>query len=133
MIKQLYHFLNGENHTQIVSPGKEKLTRPLALKHEYMKVAFAVLIFKYTPRKNVCCYRITHICVCFGYVFLNKSSQKSHQKSCGVMRKSFSYSDLSSKLSSCTRVSYKPRSILSPAKVLPTRIFFSFSYFFSKQ
>ena len=128
----LYHFLNDENHTQTVSSGKEKLIRPLVLKHEYMKVAFAVLICKYTRRRNVCWYRITHIYVCFGYIILNKSGQKSHQKSCGVMRKSFSYSNLSSKLSSCTRVSYKPRLILYPSKVLPTRIFFSFSQFFSK-
>ena len=30
----LYHFLNDENHTQIVSPGKKKLIRPHVLKHE---------------------------------------------------------------------------------------------------
>ena len=30
----LYHFLNDENHAQIVSPGKKKLIRPHALKHE---------------------------------------------------------------------------------------------------
>ena len=35
----LYHFLNDENHTQIVSPGKKK-------------AAFAVLIFEYTQRKK---------------------------------------------------------------------------------
>ena len=29
----LYHFLNDENHTQIVSPGKKKLI-PHVLKHE---------------------------------------------------------------------------------------------------
>ena len=28
------HFLNDENHTQIVSPGKKKLIRPHVLKHE---------------------------------------------------------------------------------------------------
>ena len=27
-------FLNDENHTQIVSPGKKKLIRPHVLKHE---------------------------------------------------------------------------------------------------
>ena len=30
----LYHFLNDENHTQIVSPGKEKLIRLHVRKHE---------------------------------------------------------------------------------------------------
>ena len=30
----LYHFLNDENHAQIVSPGKKKLIRPHVLKHE---------------------------------------------------------------------------------------------------
>ena len=30
----LYQFLNGENHTQILSPGKKKLIRLHALKHE---------------------------------------------------------------------------------------------------
>ena len=30
----LYLFLNDENHTQIVSPGKKKLIRPHVLKHE---------------------------------------------------------------------------------------------------
>ena len=30
----LYHFLNDENHTQIVSPGKKKLIRPDVLKRE---------------------------------------------------------------------------------------------------
>ena len=30
----LYHFLNDENHTQIVSPGKEKLIRPHILRHK---------------------------------------------------------------------------------------------------
>ena len=29
----LYHFLNDENHTQIVSPGKKKLIRPRMLRH----------------------------------------------------------------------------------------------------
>ena len=36
----LYHFLNDENHTQIVSPGKKK-------------AAFALLVFVYTRRKKV--------------------------------------------------------------------------------
>ena len=30
----LYHFLNDENHTQIVSPEKEKLIRLHVRKHE---------------------------------------------------------------------------------------------------
>ena len=30
----LYHFLNDENHTQIVSPGKKKLIRRYVRKHE---------------------------------------------------------------------------------------------------
>ena len=30
----LYHLLNDENHTQIVSPGKKKLILPDMLKHE---------------------------------------------------------------------------------------------------
>ena len=30
----LYHFLNDENHNQIVSPGKKKLIQPYVLKHE---------------------------------------------------------------------------------------------------
>ena len=30
----LYHFLNDENHTQIVSLGRKKLIRPHVLKHE---------------------------------------------------------------------------------------------------
>ena len=30
----LYHFLNDENHTQIVSPGKKELIRPHLLRHE---------------------------------------------------------------------------------------------------
>ena len=30
----LYHFLNDENHTQIVSVGKKKLIRPHVLKHQ---------------------------------------------------------------------------------------------------
>ena len=30
----LYHFLNDENHTQTVSPGKKKLIRPHILKRE---------------------------------------------------------------------------------------------------
>ena len=30
----LYHFLNDENHIQIVSPGKKKFIRPHVLKHE---------------------------------------------------------------------------------------------------
>ena len=29
-----HHFLNDENHTQIVPLGKKKLIRPHALKHE---------------------------------------------------------------------------------------------------
>ena len=29
-----YHFLNDENHTQIVSPGNKKLIRPNVLKHQ---------------------------------------------------------------------------------------------------
>ena len=36
----LHHFLNDENHTQIVSPGKKK-------------AAFALLVFVYTRRKKV--------------------------------------------------------------------------------
>ena len=47
----LYHFLNDENRTQIVSPGKKKLIRPHILKLEWMEAAFAVLIFVYTWRK----------------------------------------------------------------------------------
>ena len=30
----LYHFLNDENPTQTVSPGKKKFIRPHTLKHE---------------------------------------------------------------------------------------------------
>ena len=30
----LYNFLNDENHTQTVSPGKKKLIRPHILKRE---------------------------------------------------------------------------------------------------
>ena len=48
----LYYFLNDENHTQIVSPGKEKLLRPHMLRHKWMEAAFAVLIFVYTLRKK---------------------------------------------------------------------------------
>ena len=29
-----YHFLNDENHAQIVSPGNKKLIPPHVLKHE---------------------------------------------------------------------------------------------------
>ena len=47
----LYHFLNDENHTQIVSPGKKKLI-PHVLKHEWMEAAFPVLIFEYTWKKK---------------------------------------------------------------------------------
>ena len=46
------HFLNDENHTQIVSPGKKKLIRPHVLKHEWMEAAFAELIFVFTRRKK---------------------------------------------------------------------------------
>ena len=35
----LYHFLNDENHAQVVSPGKKK-------------AAFALLIFVYTRKKK---------------------------------------------------------------------------------
>ena len=48
----LYHFLNDENPTEIVSPGKKKMIWPHALKHEWMEAAFAVLIFVHTPRKK---------------------------------------------------------------------------------
>ena len=48
----LYHFLNDENHTQIVSPGKKKLIWPHMLQHEWMEAAFALLIFVYTRRKK---------------------------------------------------------------------------------
>ena len=34
----LYHFLNDENHTQIVSPGKKKLIWPHMLRHEWKKL-----------------------------------------------------------------------------------------------
>ena len=44
----LYHFLNDENHTQAVPPGKKILIRPHVLEHERMEVAFAVLIFVFT-------------------------------------------------------------------------------------
>ena len=47
----LYHFLNDENHNQIVSPGKKKLIQPYVLKHEWMEIAFAVLLFVYTQSK----------------------------------------------------------------------------------
>ena len=48
----LYHFLNDENPTEIVPPGKKKFIWPHALKHEWMEAAFAVLIFVYTPTKK---------------------------------------------------------------------------------
>ena len=48
----LYHFLNDENHTQIVSPGKKKFIRLHMLKHEWMEAAFALLIFVYTQREK---------------------------------------------------------------------------------
>ena len=48
----LYHFLNNENHTQFVSPGKKKLLRPHVLKHYRMEANFAVLIFVYYRRKK---------------------------------------------------------------------------------
>ena len=48
----LYHFLNDENRTQIVSPGKKKLIQPNVLKHEWMEAAFAEVIFVYTRRKT---------------------------------------------------------------------------------
>ena len=41
----LYHFLNDENHTQIVSTGKKELIRPYVPKYKWMEAAFAVLIF----------------------------------------------------------------------------------------
>ena len=47
-----YHFLNDENHAQIVSPGKKKLIRQHVLKHEWMEAAFAVHIFVYTRWKK---------------------------------------------------------------------------------
>ena len=49
----LYHFLNDENHTQIVCPGKKKLIWPHVLKHKWMEAAFAVLIFEYTRRRKL--------------------------------------------------------------------------------
>ena len=33
-VELLYHFLNDENHAQIVSPGKKKLIRSHVLKHK---------------------------------------------------------------------------------------------------
>ena len=47
-----YLFLNDENNTQIVSPGKKKLIRPTVLIHEWKEAAFAVLLFVYTRRKK---------------------------------------------------------------------------------
>ena len=41
----LYHFLNDENHTQIVSPGKKKLIRLHVLKHESMEAAFTIYTY----------------------------------------------------------------------------------------
>ena len=41
----LYHFLNDENHTEIVSLGKKKLIRPHMLKRKWMEAAFALLVF----------------------------------------------------------------------------------------
>ena len=48
----LYHFLNDENRTQILSPGKKRLIQPHVPKHERMEVAFALLIFAYIQRKK---------------------------------------------------------------------------------
>ena len=48
----LYHFLNDENRTQILSPGKKRLIQPHVPKHERMEVAFALLIFAYIRRKK---------------------------------------------------------------------------------
>ena len=48
----LYHFLNDENHTQIVSPGKKKLIWPHVLEHEWMESAFTILTFVFTRRKK---------------------------------------------------------------------------------
>ena len=46
-------FLNDENPTHVVSPGKKKLIRPHVLKHQWIEAAFAVLIFVYTRRKKL--------------------------------------------------------------------------------
>ena len=48
----LYHFLNDENHTQIVSPWRKKLIGAHMLRHKWMEAAFAVLIIMYTLRKK---------------------------------------------------------------------------------
>ena len=44
----LYHFLNDENHTQIVSPRKKKLIWLYVLKHDWMEGVIAVPVFVYT-------------------------------------------------------------------------------------
>ena len=69
--------------------------------------------------KTVCWYRITHISVCFGYVFLNKSNQKY----------------LPTRVVSCVRGFGTPIFLQSLALVLASHtsldwIFFSFSYCF---
>ena len=40
----LYHCLNDENHTQIVSPGKKKLIRPYIYIYIYIYMYIYILI-----------------------------------------------------------------------------------------
>ena len=72
----LYSFLNDEKYTQIVSPAKKKLIWPHMYEWKQLRLCLYLRILK---GKNCSLYWITHICVCFGSVILNKSNQKSHQ------------------------------------------------------
>ena len=125
-------FLNDENHTQIVSPGKKKLIQLHVLKQEWLEAAF-------------CC---TYICVylkerCLlvsnhAYLFVLVRSPwisptKNFIKVLWCHAKEFLYSNLSSNLSSCTSISYKHRLILLPSQGFThTDVFLFFLFFFNK-
>ena len=75
----LYHFLNDENHAQVVSPRKNEWKQLLL----YLYMCILVYTIYYTIQVH----------------------PKISSKFCGVMPKSFLYSNLSSNLSSLTSVS----------------------------
>ena len=75
-------FLNDENHTQFVSPGKKKLIWLHVIRHEWMEAAFVYLYFwtnTFVNKNHIVAANFvfagikSHICVCFCYVILNKS------------------------------------------------------------
>ena len=111
-----------------MSPGKNKLLRLYVLKLEWMEAAFTVLIFVYTGRKKTWINFLTvrKLELDFTNLF-NHGENNQHWIVYWSLGKKkvlmnvnseirFLYSDLSSNLSSCTSVSYKPRLILLPSQ-----------------